>query len=35
MREMREAIAAGAFAAFRERFRRDRASAPAEPLTGA
>ena len=31
MREMREAIAAGAFAAFSERFRRDRASTPAEP----
>ena len=31
MREMREAIAAGAFAAFSERFRRERASIPAEP----
>jgi queuine tRNA-ribosyltransferase len=30
MRGMREAIAAGAFAAFRDRFRRDRASGPAE-----
>ena len=30
MRGMREAIAAGAFAAFRDRFRRDRESAPAE-----
>ncbi len=31
MREMREAIASGGFAAFRDRFARDRASAPAEP----
>ena len=30
MREMREAIAAGSFPAFRERFRRDRASRPPE-----
>jgi queuine tRNA-ribosyltransferase len=30
MREMREAIAAGAFAAFRERFRRDRAGGEAD-----
>ncbi|HQY48074.1 MAG TPA: hypothetical protein PLE38_14020 [Usitatibacteraceae bacterium] len=30
MRGMREAIAAGAFAGFRDRFRRDRESGPAE-----
>ena len=34
MREMREAIAAGAFAAFRERFRRERASRAPEPPEG-
>jgi queuine tRNA-ribosyltransferase len=34
MRGMREAIAAGTFAAFRDSFRRERASLPADPPEG-
>jgi queuine tRNA-ribosyltransferase len=34
MRGMREAIAAGTLAAFRERFRRERASGPGDPAEG-